>query len=368
MTAPMRRFLLLLPALLLAACDTTEPTPAETTAVFVGNQGIFADNSGSVTRYDPSNGATTPDAVADLGGLVQNVVVHNDRLYVLLNFDDSFATRRGRIDVVDLSTGVRTQQIDVEAPRAMAVVGGTAYVSNFYSGIVTPVFLATGQTGAPIPTLGENPEGVAAVGQRVYAANWGYGFFRYLSVIDAPSGTATRTPDLCDGPRALAVDAEDDLWVVCTGRFDFGTGGVAAPGEVLVLDGQTAAVLARFPAPGLLGTNALGTDAAFSRSRDELFVAAPGGLLRFDTATNTAAGRLDVAGAEISAVAFDDATGRLFLGRMDVANPYAADGAVTIHDADTGAETGRFAAGVIPGAVAFRQTDAARTAMRVAGR
>lgn len=363
----MRRFPLLLLALFVAACDTTTPTPAETTAVFVGNQGIFTDNSGSVTRHDPETGTTTPDAVADLGGLVQNVVVYNDRLYVLLNFDDSFSTGRGRIDVIDLATGARERQIDVPVPRSMAVVGGTAYVSNLYSASVTPVFLATGQTGAPI-AVGENPEGVAAIGQRVYVANFGFGFYDYLSIIDAPSGTATRTPRLCDGPRALAVDAEDDLWVVCTGRFDFGTGTVAAPGEVLVLDGQTAEVLARFPAPGLLGTSALGTDAALSASRDELFVAAPGGLLRFDTAANAAAGRLDVPDAEISAVAFDDATGRLFLGRMDPANPYAADGAVTIHDPATGAETGRFGAGVIPGAVAFRQTDAARTAMRAAGR
>lgn len=367
MTSRMRRLSLVCLAFFVAACDTTAPTPAETTAVFVGNQGIFADNSGSVTRHDPASGATTADAVPDLGGLVQNVVVHNDRLYVLLNFDDSFSTRRGRIDVIDLATGARTQQIDVEAPRSMAVVGGTAYVSNLYSASVTPVFLATGQTGTPV-AVGENPEGVAAVGQRVYVANFGFGFYDYLSIVDAPSGTATRTPRLCDGPRALAVDAEDDLWVVCTGRFDFTTGTVAAPGEVLVLDGQSADVLARFPAPGLLGTNALGTDAALSRSRDELFVAAPGGLLRFDTAANAAAGRIDVPGAEISAVAFDDATGRLVLGRMDAANPYAADGAVTFHDAGTGAETGRFAAGVIPGAVAFRQTDAARAAMRVNGR
>ncbi len=358
----MRRFPLLLLALL-AACDTTTPPPAETSAVFVGNQGIFSDNSGSVTRYDPTSGTTTPDAVADLGGLVQNVVVYNDRFYVLLNFDDSFSTERGRIDVIDLETGGRERQIDVPAPRAMAVVGGTAWVSNLYSASATPVYLATGQTGAPV-AVGDNPEGVAAIGQRVYVANWGFGSGGDLSIVDAPSGTATRTPRLCDGPRALAVDDEGDLWVVCTGRQDLTTGTAAAPGEVLVLDGQTADVLARFPAPGLLGTSALGTDAAFSRTRDELFVAAPGGLLRFDTAANAAAGRIDVPGAEISAVAVDDATGRLFLGRTDPTNPYAADGSVTIHDADTGAETGRFGAGVLPSAIAFRQADASRIAGR----
>lgn len=353
--------LLLTLVLALAACDTTEPRPASTEAVFVGNQGIFSDNGGSVTRYDPATGATS--AVPGVDGLVQNVAVHNDRLYVLLNFSDSFDTGRGRIDVYDLRTGARERQIVVGTPRSMAIVGGTAFVSNFYGATVTPVALATGQAGPPIP-VAHHPEGVVAVGQRVYVANWGQGFFEFLSVLDAASLSPRNPVDVCVGPRALAADNEGEVWVFCTGRFDFSTGAVAANGEVVVLNGSTAAVVARFPVEGTLGTSALGQDAAFSASRNEVFVAHAGGLLRFDTATNAPAGRLDMSGAEISAVAFDDATGRLVLGRMSATNPYAADGFVSFHDPSTGAETGRFEAGVIPSAVAFRQTFDARIAGR----
>lgn len=353
--------LLLTLVLALAACDTTEPRPASTEAVYVGNQGIFSDNGGSVTRFDPATGTTS--AVPGVDGLVQNVVVYNDRLYVLLNFSDSFTTNRGRIDVYDLRTGARERQIAVGTPRSMAVVSGTAFVSNLYGGTVTPVALATGQAGPPIP-VADNPEGVVAVGQRVYVANWGFGYFEFLSVIDAASLSPRQPVDVCVGPRALLADNESEVWVFCTGRFDFTTGTVEANGEVVVLNGATAAVVARFPVDGTLGTSALGQDAAFSASRNEAFVAHGGGLLRFNTATNTAAGRLDVPGAEVSAVAFDDATGRLVLGRMNATNPYAADGFVTFHDPATGAETGRFGAGVIPSAVAFRQTFDARIAGR----
>lgn len=357
------RFWLLCTVLLLAACDSADPDTVETEAVFVGNQGIFSDNSGSVTRFDPETGTAAPDAVAGLDGLVQSLTVYNDRLYVLLNFDDSFTTRRGRIDVIDLRTNARVQQIDVEAPRAMTVAAGTAYVSNFYSSTVTPVYLATGQTGAPI-SVGDAPEGVAIVGQRLYVANWGLGYFEYLSVIDTESNSAVANADVCTGPRALLVDDDEDLWVFCTGRFDFATGTVAVPGAVVVLDGRSGEELARFAVDGLLGTEALGQDAAFSASRDEAFVVAGARILRFDTATNTADGGFDVGGEGISAVAFDDTSGRLYLGRMNATSPYAADGLVTIHDPATGAETGRFAAGVLPGALAFRTVEATRVAGR----
>ena len=353
--------LLLALVFVLAACDTTEPRPATTEAVFVGNQGIFSDNGGSVTRFDPATGATS--AVPGVDGLVQNVVVHNDRLYVLLNFSDSFTTNRGRIDVYDLRTGARERQIEVGTPRSMAIVGGTAFVSNLYSATVTPVALATGQAGTPIP-VASNPEGLVAVGQRVYVANWGLGNFDFLNVLDAASYSTRESVNVCVGPRALVADNEGEVWVFCTGRFDFTTGTVEVNGEVMVLNGATAAVVARFPVEGTLGTSALGQDAAFSASRNEVFVAHGGGLLRFNTATNAPAGHLDVPGDEVSAVAFDDATGRLVLGRMNATNPYAADGFVSFHDPSTGAETSRFEAGVIPSAVAFRQTFDARIAGR----
>lgn len=365
MTFRFLRSALVFPLLLLvAACDSTDPTPATTEAVFVGSQGIFSDNSGAVARYDPATGTTTADAVADLGGLVQSLTVYNDRLYVLLNFDDSFTTGRGRIDVVDLRTNERVQQIAVPVPRQMTVVGGTAYVTNLYSASVTPVFLASGQTGPPI-AVGENPEGIVAVGQRVYVANSGFGFSNFLTVIGTETHTEVGRVDVCTGPRALVVDDESEVWVVCTGRSDFTTGEVEVDGEVVVVNGLSGAVVARFPVEGLLGTAAIGQDAAFSASRDELFVAFGDALLRFDTAANTLAGTVPVAGGGLSAVAFDDASGRLYLGRQDPATPYAADGFVSVHDPATGAETARFGAGVIPGAIAFRT---AGGEARIAGR
>ena len=357
----MRRFLLLaIAALTVSACDSGTDTPA-TAAVYVGNQGIFSDNGGTVTRIDPATGTATADAVPALGGLVQSLVVSGGRLYTLLNFSDSFTADRGRIDVVDLETGQRTQQIDVGTPRSMAIVGGTGYVSDFYSYSVTPVYLATGQTGTPIQ-VGHNPEGVAAVGNRVFVASWGDaegngGAGRDVRVISTLTNTVVQTVDVgCDGPRALLADGDGEVWAFCTGRTiydaDFNVVG-RTNGEVVVLNGTSGQIVTRIPLTAQLGTSALGQDAAFSAATDEAYAVVGAGLLRFDTSTNTLAGRIEVAGTDIAAVAYDDATDRLYLGRLAATSPYSADGFVSVHDR-AGIEVARFAAGVIPGAIAFR--------------
>ena len=352
-----RAFLLVL-ALAVAACDAS--APGSTASVFVGNQGIFSDNGGTVTEYDPEAGVARADAVPALGGLVQNLEVRGGRLYVFLNFSDSFTSYRGRIDVVDLKTGARTQQIDIPTPRDWAVVDGTAYVSTLYSHSVTPVYLATGQTGAPIE-VGVDPEGVAAVGTRVYVANYGsheggFASGRSVWVLSAVNDAVFQTIDVgCDGPRALLVDDDDEVWVVCTGRviYDDAFNVVGQTnGEVVVLDGHTGTVVTRMALDAGVGTGSLGQDAAISHARDEVYVVVGQTLRRFDTRANVASGKIDVPGAPVSAVAYDDASDRLYLGRLNEANPYAGDGHVTVHDR-SGAEVGRFEAGVIPSAIAF---------------
>ena len=45
--------------------------PDATGSVYVANQGIFSDNSGSVSRYDPETGTATADLVPGLGGLTR---------------------------------------------------------------------------------------------------------------------------------------------------------------------------------------------------------------------------------------------------------------------------------------------------------
>ena len=357
MTMRLRPAALGLLALALAACDSSEaPPPAA--ALFVGNQGNFSDNNGSLTRYDIATGQVRQDVVPDLGGLVQNLYGGGQVLYVLLNFDDSFTTGRGRIDVVNAASLQRTRQIDVRTPRSLALRATSStslevLVTNLYDGTATAVDLLRGSTLGTV-AVGPAPEGVVDSGPRGYVANSGFGEGRSITVVDLRDLTVVETlDDVCAGPRTLLVDAEGDVWAICTGTRDATTGRVTAPGEVVVLDGPTGRVLQRFTYPGeTLGSATFGGDGVFVAGTGDVYVIAGAGVLRFDAPSNAFEARIAVAGAPIGAVEYDVTGDRLYLARPDAANPFTADGAVTIHD-PSGAQVGRFPAGIAPSSFAF---------------
>ena len=355
--------LLALLALTVSACDSgvvVEDTPSDA-VLYVGNAGNFSDNNGSLTRYVLADSAVTQDAVPNLGGGVQNVYAEGSRVYVLLNFSDSFTSNRGRIDVLDAVSNTRTQQIDVNTPRALggtSFIGGfgtaEAYATNLYSNTVTSVNLIGGTVGETLD-VGPNPEGAVNAGGKVYVANSGFGAGTTVSVIEF--GRVSTIEDVCAGPRTLLRDADGEVWVVCTGASDFSTGAVTAPGQVVVLDARSGAVRQRFRFEDeTLGSATFGQDGvAVGGERPEIYVITGDGVVRFDTAANTQGARIRVAGAPVGAVAYDTAADRLYLGRPDADNPFTADGQVTIHDRG-GAQVGQFRAGVAPVALAFAST------------
>ncbi len=354
----LRFALVALLALTVSACDSSEPDDLSDVVLYVGNAGNFSDNNGSLTRYALETGTTTQDAVPNLGGLVQNLTRVGGELFVLLNFDDSFSTGRGRIDVIG-GAGQRLRQIDMRTPRGLGGAGAAGYVSNLYADTVTPVDLVAGTVGTPI-LVGARPEGVVEAAGRVYVGNANFGSGTTVSVIQ--NGAVTETlADVCAGPRTLLADREQEVWVICTGQSDFSTGTVTAAGQVVVLDGATGAVRQRVTFEGeTLGSFTQGQDGFVTDDGRQVFVVADGAVLRFDTRSNTLTARIETPGAPIGAVAYSAVDGRLYVARADAGNPYAADGAVTIHDL-TGAKVGRFAAGIAPSALAFVTLDRAQS-------
>ena len=176
-----------------------------------------------------------------------------------------------------------------------------------------------------------------------------------MTVLDAATAEVVETIDVgCDGPRFLFVDEQDEVLAFCTGATDFTTG-ASTNGQLVVLEGATGEVVGRVELPTPLGTASSGQLADYADEAEEAYAAYSEGrtVYRFDTATNTLDATLDVGGAPVNAVAYDAVGERLYLGRLDAANPYTSEGVVTLHERG-GAEIGRFDAGVVPSHVAFR--------------
>jgi hypothetical protein len=328
-----------------------------TQGVYVANQGNFSDANGSLFIYDPATESTAA-MVDDAGSTIQSLAISNDKLYVMSNTG-------GRIDVFSLATGAAIDQIGgVASPRYMAI-GPTqiAYVTNIFSsgfvgGSLSVIDLLSGNVTATVD-VGDNPEGVTIVGDRVYVANHGFGNGTTLSVLDALSNQIVETIEVgCDGPRLLFRDREDEVWVVCTGKTEFdGDFNIVSqtPGAVVLVDGPTGAVLTKIDLVGQVSTVGPGQDAFYSESEQELHVVvASERVLRFNTGANVLAEDLGVfAGDPIGAVAYDSQSDRLYLGRVP---GFTVSGSLTIHER-AGAQLASFPVGIAPTAIEFYQVN-----------
>lgn len=350
------RIALVLLLLICGGCDLTDdnggdPAPG---LVLVANQGNFTEGNGSVSAFDPASEQVETAAISGLGSIVQSLAVIDNRLYVMAN-------SANRVDVFDHESLERVAQIEeVVSPRYLLANGNTAYVTSLYGsigqfdgGLVTVIDLESNTKLVEIP-VGDNPEGLALVGSRLYVANHGFGSGSTLSVIDTATHEVVDTIDVdCDGPRFLIADEEGEVFVFCTGETVWGDEGIVSrtDGAIRILDGETGEIIERFAVDGQIGSDGAGQDAYYAREEEVVFVVLEGTtLLRFRTDTNTqlaSFGPFD--GRPISAVSRDPQDGRLYLGRP---NGFTAAGEVSIHLPD-GSEVARFDAGIVPTYIDF---------------
>jgi streptogramin lyase len=182
------------------------------------------------------------------------------------------------IQVIDLETASLPRKIplpDGDSPWAIAFVSDEkAYITNFYADSVTIVDPSQGGPSAIVGSIalpeGSAPAGIVVHEGRAYTANTGLdpATFFYspasVSVIDTSTDTlvdvdgdpsnGSDTPVLVSGlnPQDLAVDAQGNLWVVCTG--DWG----AVLGVVDVVDPATLSETDSFATGGSPGSIAIG--------------------------------------------------------------------------------------------------------------
>jgi len=352
--------LLALPTLVTAQLPT-----AEVLGIYVGNQGNFSDNNGSVTYID-IQADTSMQILEDFGTLVQSLTLYNDKVYVMSNTSNS-------VDVIDVSINMRESQItSVPTPRYLAATDeNRAYVSNLYSATVTIIDLLTNSVVGTIPT-GANPEGIAVVDDWAFVANSGFGHDSTISIIDITNDTVVNTVDLgCDGPRHLAADEESEVWVFCNGKTVWNSDYTAileqTNGAVAILDGTTGAVKDTIALNFQVGAATAGQDAFYSPWGQEIFLVhnSEKTVLAFSTATNEYKETIKLAGDEpIGAVAYNVFKNEFYAARLNADNPYTAAGFVSVHSRD-GSLLRQFPAGIAPAHIALKVNISSSSEARV---
>jgi hypothetical protein len=224
--------------------------PAEPNAAVRGlylvNEGNMYMNKASLDFVDFSTGSyrrniynqANPEVTKGLGDVGNDVGVYGSKLYVVINGSN-------KVEVLNVKTGKRIQQIDIINCRYITFSRGKAYVSAYLGQIGDPKapngIVAEIDTSSLKETkrveVGRQPEEMAVVGNNLYIANsGGYtpgNYERTISVINLDTFKEIKRIPVAVNLHRLKADRYGDLYV--TSRGDY----LDVPSKLYVIDTKT---------------------------------------------------------------------------------------------------------------------------------
>jgi hypothetical protein len=224
--------------------------PAEPNAAVRGlylvNEGNMYMNKASLDFVDFSTGSyrrniynqANPEVTKGLGDVGNDVGVYGSKLYVVINGSN-------KVEVLNVKTGKRIQQIDIINCRYITFSRGKAYVSAYLGQIGDPKapngIVAEIDTSSLKETkrveVGRQPEEMAVVGNNLYIANsGGYtpgNYERTISVINLDTFKEIKRIPVAVNLHRLKADRYGDLYV--TSRGDY----LNVPSKLYVIDTKT---------------------------------------------------------------------------------------------------------------------------------
>jgi len=322
---------------------TTPTPPIETKGVFVLNEGNFQRPNSTLSFYIPDSNETYPDVLGILGDTGNDIVLFGTKGFIVVNNSNKvivFSTENDSI--------LGTIQLPNKSPRQIAVVSDTkAYVTNGNDNSVSVVNPTTFAITKDI-IVGNNPEGIIAIGGKIYVCNYGFGSDSTVSVINGATDAVTTAIVVGKGPSSIGVDGDGDIFVQCSGYSDFKNPANDTPGSVAVIDPSSNTVAASIPFP--LATYGHPSEITVSKN-GYAYVSTSNGITKLDTKTNSITQSQFISSFSVYSIAVDDATDNLY-----IADPkdYTQNGEVKIYDKN-GSAIGSFGVGIIPGDFAFKR-------------
>ncbi|MEM6829514.1 MAG: DUF5074 domain-containing protein [Bacteroidota bacterium] len=188
--------------------------------VLVINEGNFSDGDGSVTYYNRTSGELdqtifqSVNEAPALGDVIQSGLSFNGLTYLIAN-------NSNKVEVVNSFTfeGQFTMT-DVALPRYMTVANGKGYLTEWVAfgaeGKVAVFNLATGEIEDELP-VGNLPEAIVFANNKLFVTE---AFGNSLYIIDLTNTSSITTLTLGNGTSQMVLDANNNLWVACSGGSD----------------------------------------------------------------------------------------------------------------------------------------------------
>ena len=203
--------------------------------VFVACEGNYYQSNGSL--WTISDDEVYGYEGNPLGQVVQSVLVHEDKLYVVVNVPGSIQVFDIHEDGLTLVDYVDTQY---SGPREMLIVGDYMYFTNWYTADVKKLNLSTLEIESEIAMPGL-PEDIVLHDGKVYVSiimnsDWSDG--NLIASIDTQSDSIVDTYEVGSGPGDILV-FEDELYVSRTFYDEnwnafYGTSKINSDGDVVI--------------------------------------------------------------------------------------------------------------------------------------
>lgn len=232
----------------------TMPTaPARIEGFFLVNEGNMGSNKCTIDHFDARTGGyqrnifpeRNPGVVKELGDVGNDIAIHDDRLYVVVNCSNL-------VEVMNVHTAEHIGSVTIPNCRYIVFDGDRAYVSSYAGPVQIDPEARPGKV-VEIDTrtltitrevvVGYQPEEMVITGGRLYVANsGGYRYPNYdrtISVVDLASFEVVNTIDVAINLHRMELDRFGRIYVSSRGDY-YGTGS-----DIYVVDVATEQVIGR---------------------------------------------------------------------------------------------------------------------------
>ena len=185
--------------------------------VFAEEVFVVNSNSQTLSRIDLTSFQAT-NTFAQLGLYANDIALYHDKLYVVNSGDDA-------VQVIDSTTGSQLDNILLESscnPYNITIHEDFAYVSCWLSGQVARVDLQNTRNIAYLP-VGNGPQGMAVVGEKLYIAISGYPSYSVglVKVVDLNAFEVLTTINVTLNPQSMIVDDLGFIHLICSGDYGY---------------------------------------------------------------------------------------------------------------------------------------------------
>lgn len=233
--------------LFVACTDDNEPTPTNnpvsfSSGVVISNEGAFQGGNGTLSHYNPLTGAVTNEIFnaansRPLGNVVNSIHVGSSYAYVVVN-------NGGVVEVTSKTTFESEATIaGLSSPRYAQEISSSSVAVTSWGNNTVDFYNPTTEASLGSVTVGNGPETMLLEGNLLYVANCGgFGLDSTVTVIDVTTMTAVDTLHVGYNPHSMAIDANGDLWVLCTGYTDWNNASNSLDGSIHKVDLSAGAV------------------------------------------------------------------------------------------------------------------------------